>query len=222
MSDAVMPNAIRPKAAQNPKPFNWLKYGVCAGCFVPLAMLLIGVTSGSIQFGLELKTILNQLGYLGLVLILASLACTPLRLVFGFTWPSKLRKSLGLFGFMYIALHATLYFKSQNFSIASVYNETVASTFIFYGMAAFTLLIPLAMTSTNGMIKRLGGKRWQLLHKLAYVIGILGVVHFYQRIKGKDHTEPLICGAVLAVLLGVRVWTKFASGKKAAPKNAAA
>ena len=198
---------------QKPKPLDWLHNGVVIGCFVPLVMLLLGLATGRISFGLELKNILNQLGYLGLVLLLASLACTPLRLVFGFKWPSKLRKSLGLFGFFYIALHATLYWKSQNFSIVTVYNETLARTFILFGMAAFLLLIPLALTSTNSMIKRVGGKRWQMLHKLAYVIGILGIVHFYLRIKGNDHTEPLIYGGILAVLLGVRVWKKLASAK---------
>ena len=198
---------------QKPKPLDWLHNGVVIGCFIPLVMLLLGLATGRISFGLELKNILNQLGYLGLVLLLASLACTPLRLVFGFKWPSKLRKSLGLFGFFYIALHATLYWKSQNFSIVTVYNETLARTFILFGMAAFLLLIPLALTSTNSMIKRVGGKRWQMLHKLAYVIGILGIVHFYLRIKGNDHTEPLIYGGILAVLLGVRVWKKLASAK---------
>ena len=212
-----MPVAI-PRPIHKPKSFDWVYYGVVSGSLVPLVMLILGLVSGRLQFGLELKTILNQLGYLGLVLLLASLACTPLRLLFGVTWASKLRKSLGLVGFMYIALHATLYWKSQNFSIETVYHETLASNFIFFGMLAFSLLMPLALTSSSSMIKRIGGKRWQLLHKLAYVVAILGVIHFYKRVKGADHTEPIVCGIVLAVLLGIRVYKKFASAKKAPPK----
>lgn len=204
-----------PAVGRKSKPFNWLHNGVVIGCLVPLVMLLVGLADGSLNFGLELTPILNQLGYLGLVLIMASLACTPLRLVFGISWPAKLRKSLGLFGFFYVALHATLYFKTQNFSIATVYAETLTRQFIFFGMAAFLLLIPLALTSTSGMIKRVGGKRWQMLHKLAYVIGILAAIHFYLRIKDKDHTEPIVYGVILAVLLGVRLYMNLAKMRNA-------
>src|ERR1043165_5464115 len=218
MADAV-PVTLAAKPARKPKPLDWIYWGVFTGCLVPLGILLVGLVNGSLNFNLELDVVLNQLGYLGLCLLLASLACTPLRLVFGLTWPSKLRKTLGLFGFMYIALHATLYFKKQSFSVATVYREVIASQFIFYGLLAFLLLIPLALTSTNGMIKRLGGKRWQMLHKLVYVIGILGVVHFYFRIKGNDKHEALVCGGILALLLGVRVY-KWLTRKKRAPVKA--
>jgi len=208
---AATPNAVpKPKPAPKPKPFDWLYNGVVIGCITPFAWLLFQVLSGRLSYGLESKPILNQFGYLGLILLLASLACTPLRTIFGFTPASKLRKSLGLYGFFYILLHATVYWKSQNFDIVTVYHETLERKFIFFGMAAFLLLIPLAITSTSGMIKLLGGKRWQLLHKLAYVIGILGVIHFYLRIKGNDHTEPLVCAAILVVLLGARVYKKLA------------
>lgn len=213
-----MPVAVV-KAPAKAKPFDWLKSGVIAGCFVPFAILVMGVMTGRLSFGLELKPILNQLGYLGLVLLIASLACTPLRLLFGWAWAARLRKPLGLFGFFYIALHATVYWKSQNFSIVTVYNETLARNFILFGMLAFLLLIPLAVTSTNGMIKRLGGKRWQALHKLAYLIASLGVLHFYLRIKDKDHAEPLIWGAILAVLLAVRLYKFLEKRRATQPKN---
>ena len=224
------------KSVPRPKPFDWIYWGVFFGCLVPLALIVFGLLTGSLNFGKQLKVIYNQMGYVGLLLLLASLACTPIRLIFKAQWPARLRKMLGLFGFMYVCLHAFTYTGfdqglaylpyeawtknrlSLHWLASDYWGEVkrVASEifslnkiFLLFGVCALALLLPLAATSTNGMLRRLGGKRWQALHRLAYVIGILGVLHFYLGIKSPDKTEAWVLGGMLAVLLGVRLWKRF-------------
>lgn len=151
------------------------------------------------------------------MLLIASLACTPLRTVFKLQWPARLRKLLGLLGFFYVCLHMLTYTGlDQGFNLPKVFRESLVRPFLLFGMTAFVLLIPLAITSTNGMLKKLGGKRWLALHRLVYLIVILGVVHFYLRIKGRDHTEPLIWGSIVAVLLMVRIIKSLMKPKRVA------
>lgn len=229
-----MENAF--KSAPRSKPLDWIYWGVFFGCLVPLALVVFGLLTGSLNFGRQLKVIYNQLGYVGLLLLLASLSCTPIRLISKAQWPARLRKTLGLLGFMYVCLHAFTYtgfdqglaylpFDARSKGELSLHwlatdywgeVKRVAmeifspnKIFLLFGVIALGLLLPLAATSTNGMIKRLGGKRWQALHRLVYVIGILGVLHFYLGIKSPDKTEAWVLGGILAVLLGVRVWKKW-------------
>lgn len=226
------------------KSFDWLCWGVFIGCLVPLAIRLYEIFTGKVDlFGTGVKPVFLQFGYVGLVLLIASLACTPIRLVFGVSWPAKLRKMLGLFGFLYVCLHAIVYtgFEEQLISgligaskdgklnwswLTSEYASeikrvflalfTPKNLFMIFGVAAFLMLIPLAVTSTNGMVRRLGGKRWQMLHRLAYPIAILGVIHFYMGIKSKDaKLEAWILGGIVAMLLGVRLWKTLTSRKSA-------
>ena len=157
-------------------------------------------------------------------MLLITLTVTPLRRLSGWNWLLRLRRMLGLYAFFYACLHFTTYiWLDQFFDLASIGKDVVKRPFITVGFTAFVLLIPLAATSTNAMVKRLGARRWQLLHRLIYAIGICGVVHFWWLVK-KDIREPLIFGALLAVLLGARlVWRarRLASGAGARVRSQA-
>jgi sulfoxide reductase heme-binding subunit YedZ len=148
---------------------------------------------------------LNQLGLWTLITLLACLACTPLQIVTGWTWPLRLRRMLGLEAFLYAFLHFMTYFAvDQFFDFGEIWKDIVKRKFITVGFAAFVMLIPLAVTSTNGMVKRLGFPRWKRLHRLVYLAATCGVIHFTWRVKS-DTREPLIYAFVLAVLLLTRV-----------------
>ncbi|HEX8196062.1 MAG TPA: protein-methionine-sulfoxide reductase heme-binding subunit MsrQ [Pyrinomonadaceae bacterium] len=152
-------------------------------------------------------------GFLTLIFLLITLSITPLRKLTGRNDLIKYRRMLGLFAFFYGALHLSIYFAiDRNLSFTSAAGDIVQRPFIAFGMTAFFLMIPLAVTSTNGMIKRLGGKRWQQLHKLTYLCAIGGVIHYYLIVKS-DVLMPLAFAAVLATLLGYRV---YAANQKAA------
>ena len=186
------------------QPLAWLKPAVFAGSLVPLASLIIRWRQGALEAD-PVAEVLNKLGLAALVFLVASLACTPLKILFKWIWPIRLRKMLGLFAFFYAFLHFSVYVGiDQGFSFRQIFNDLIKNKFIIFGFSAFVLLIPLAITSTSGMIRRLGAKRWKMLHKLVYVAGILGVLHFIWRVK-VDISEPLIYGGVLGLLLGIRL-----------------
>lgn len=148
---------------------------------------------------------MNQLGLWALVLLLATLACTPLKHFFGWNWPLAVRRLLGLCAFFTVSLHFLTYLVlDQFFDFAAIVDDVIKRKFITVGFMAFVLLIPLAVTSTNGMVKRLGFPRWKRLHRLTYLATAAGVVHFIWRVKA-DLVLPLIYAAVLALLLGLRV-----------------
>ena len=150
------------------------------------------------------------------MLILTSLGMTPLRALFGWSWPIQLRRLLGLLAFFYVCLHFSVWIGLDHFfAWRRMWEDVLKRPFITVGMLALLLLIPLAATSTSGMIKRLGGANWRLLHKLAYVIGGLGVLHFLWLAK-KGRTTPYYYAITLAVLLGVRVWDW---GRKSSPQD---
>lgn len=196
------------------RPADPLLLGVCAGALVPLVVMAWRLTSGA--FSDPIAQLLNQTGLIGLVLLIASLACTPLKLLFKWTWAMRLRKALGLLAFGYLCLHFLIYFGAdQFFNIPIVFEDILKRPFITFGFVAFLLLIPLAFTSTNSAIRRLGAQKWQRLHRLAYVAGILGILHFVWRVKS-DFREPATYGAVLAALLLVRVlvWAQKRQAKR--------
>ncbi len=162
-----------------------------------------------------ITTALNELGLATLILLLASLACTPLKLVMGWTWPLALRRMLGLFAFFYVCLHFGVYVGlEQFFDVSEIAKDIVKRKFITVGFAAFVLLISLAVTSTNKMVKRLGFARWKRLHRLVYLAAILGVIHFVWREKVVG-VEQITYAVVLAVLLGVRLWAPRRSPPRA-------
>jgi sulfoxide reductase heme-binding subunit YedZ len=174
-------------------------------CLVPLARLAwLGYTDGLGANPIEFIT--RATGDWTLRFLLITLAVTPLRKLTGLHWLLRLRRMLGLFAFFYVSLHFTTYlWLDQFFDLSSIARDIVKRPFITVGFAAFVLLVPLAATSTNAMVRRLGGRRWQALHRTVYAIAIMGVVHYWWLVK-KDITEPVLYGAVLALLLGLRGW----------------
>jgi sulfoxide reductase heme-binding subunit YedZ len=182
-----------------------LKPAVFAGALAPLGLLLARADRGDLGAN-PIAEALNELGLTALVLLVASLACTPLREILGWTWAIGLRRMLGLFAFFYAALHFSTYIGlDQGLQFGPIFADVTKRKFIFVGFAAFVLLAPLAATSTAAAVKRLGFPRWKRLHRLAYAAGILGVVHFFLRVK-KDVSEPAVYAAVLALLLLARVY----------------
>jgi methionine sulfoxide reductase heme-binding subunit len=156
------------------------------------------------------KLTLHTLGKTGLNFLMLTLLVTPVRHLAGWPHVVRIRRMLGLFAFFYTLLHFLVYLGlDQGFDFASVLEDIAKRPYITIGFLALLMLIPLAITSTNKMMRRLG-RRWQTLHRLVYVIAILGVWHYYWQVK-KDVREPLIYAGILAVLLGyraVRAWRK--------------
>lgn len=145
------------------------------------------------------------LGDWALRFLLLALAVSPVRDLFGMAVVMRFRRMLGLFAFFYVSLHLTSYVVlDQFFAWEEIWRDILKRTYITVGMAAFALLVPLAVTSTRGMIKRLGAARWQKLHRLVYPAAVLAVVHYLMMVKA-DLREPLIYGGVLALLFAVRL-----------------
>ncbi|HKQ05834.1 MAG TPA: protein-methionine-sulfoxide reductase heme-binding subunit MsrQ [Blastocatellia bacterium] len=148
-------------------------------------------------------------GTLALLFLIISLAVTPLRKLLGQPWMVKFRRMLGLFGFFYAALHLLIYtLLDRSASLRAVIEDVGKRPFITVGMASFVLLVPLAVTSTQKMIKRLGGKRWNRLHRLVYIAAAGGALHYYMLVKA-DTREPLLFAAALAALLLYRIANKY-------------
>jgi sulfoxide reductase heme-binding subunit YedZ len=182
---------------RNPK--FWL-FGVC---LLPLARLLAFGFSGGLGAN-PIEFITRSTGTWTLVGLLTTLAVTPLRRLTGRTDLMRYRRMLGLFSFFYASLHFITYFwLDQFFDPAAILKDIVKRPFVTVGFAAFVLLIPLAATSTQAMMRRLG-RRWQALHRLVYAIAVLGVIHYLWLVK-KDMSEPMIYGGVLAILLLARL-----------------
>jgi sulfoxide reductase heme-binding subunit YedZ len=171
---------------------------------VPLVDLLRRASTGGLGAN-PVSEALNRLGLLALIMLIASLACTPLKHLYGWTWPLRLRRMLGLLAFGYATLHVGVYLLlEQRGALDSLAEDLVKRPFITVGMAAWLLLVPLAATSTAASVKRLGAQRWRRLHRLAYLAAGLGALHFLWRVKS-DLREPLVYACVLAGLLLVRV-----------------
>ena len=146
---------------------------------------------------------------LTLVFLLLTLAVSPLRRILGLNWLIKFRRMLGLFAFFYGCLHLLTYIAFDRFfRLRTIPGDVATRRFIAVGMAAFFLMLPLAITSTDAMIKRLGGKRWALLHRAVYGAGILGVLHYYMLVKS-DVRLPMTFAFLLAVLLGFRAFANY-------------
>lgn len=194
---------------------GWLVPAVATGGLVPAFMLALRFYRHDLGAN-PIAEALNQLGLLALVLLLLSLACTPAQALTGWKWPIRIRKSLGLLGFFYVCAHFLLYAGvDQSLRLRAILEDITKRPFILVGFLGFVLLIPLAVTSTATMLKRLGFARWKRLHRLAYVVAVLGVAHFYLRVK-KDATEPLWYGGILAASFSVRLLD--AARKRAAKK----
>jgi sulfoxide reductase heme-binding subunit YedZ len=182
----------------------WLVPAVTTGGMFPLAVLIARYLRHDLGAN-PIAEALNQLGLLALVHLLLSLAATPVQIVTHWKWPIRIRKTLGLLGFFYVCLHFLLYsVVDQALALSAIVQDIAKRPFILVGFTAFVLLIPLAMTSSAKALKTMGFLRWKRLHRLVYVIGILGVVHFL--LRGKTiTTEPLVYGIILGVLFLVRI-----------------
>lgn len=193
--------------------FNKVLIGVNAA--VPLILLLWDWYRGGLGTN-PVEFILSTTGVLTLIFLLVSLAVTPLRKLTGGNSLIRYRRMLGLLSFFYGCLHLVTYSAfDKSLDLSAIVDDVWERPFIALGMSALGILLPLAITSTNGMIKRLGGKRWQRLHKLVYVAGVFGVAHFYL-IQKSDFFWPIVFGIVLVMLLGFRVyvWVEKKYGKK--------
>ena len=201
-------------ATKSTPPFPWLKPAVFVGSLTPVAALLIRGLHGELGAN-PISQALNQLGLMALVFLVAALSCTPFKTIFGWTWPIRLRRMLGLYAFFYATLHASTYTGlDQFFDWHAIIEDVTKRKFIFVGFAAFVLLIPLAVTSTSAAVKRMGYTHWKQLHRLAYVAPMLGVIHFTWRVK-KDVSEPITYAVVLGALLLVRVVASLRSNLSA-------
>ena len=183
---------------------------------VPLALLGWDWRRG--QLGANpLDFITRTTGTLTLLFLLLTLAVTPLRKLTGLQWLVRLRRMLGLYAFFYGALHFLTYvWFDKSFALGDITVDVGRRPFIAVGMLAFFSMAPLAVTSTDRMIKRLGGKRWQKLHRLTYVAAAAGVVHYYLLVKS-DTTKPFVFAALLLLLLGYRLYVSYAKRLKAKP-----
>ncbi len=175
-------------------------------CLVPAALVVTDAFGLSGQLGANpVEEIQDRFGNWALRFILIALAVTPLRRLTGYNWLLRFRRMLGLFAFFYVLMHFLAWLiLDQGLLWSAILEDLAERPFITIGFAALVLLTAMAVTSTNGMRRRLG-KRWQQIHNSVYVVGILGVWHYWWQVK-KDITEPLIYATILAVLLGVRLW----------------
>jgi sulfoxide reductase heme-binding subunit YedZ len=172
-------------------------------CLVPLGLLVAGVVADDLGAN-PVEAITHATGDWTLRLLLLTLAMTPLKRLIGRPWPIRFRRLLGLFAFFYAALHLLTYlWLDQGLDGQAILEDVIKRPYITVGFAAFVLLVPLALTSTRAMVRRLG-RRWQVLHRAVYAVAILGVLHFAWLVKA-DLFEPALYGLVLAVLLAARV-----------------
>ena len=174
-------------------------------CLIPAANLALGWQNDALGAD-PIETISRSSGQWTLRFLLISLAVTPLRRYTGLHWLIRLRRMLGLFVFAYATSHLLTYvWLDQFFDWRAIARDILDRPFITVGFSAFVLLIPLAATSNTFALRRLGGRRWQALHRSSYGIAVLGVVHFWWLVKA-DVFTPFIYAFVLAVLLGLRAW----------------
>jgi len=192
------------------KNIRVLKVVVFLLCLLPLGKLgleLFGLAGMSLGAN-PIEELIHRLGKWGLNFLLITLSVTPLRKWTGMNGLIQFRRMLGLFAFFYILMHFLTYAGlDQHFNIPVIVEDIVERPYITIGISALLLLLPLAVTSTNGMMRRLG-RRWQKLHRLVYLIAGLGVWHFYWQVK-KDILEPSIYIFILAVLLGYRILARW-------------
>jgi sulfoxide reductase heme-binding subunit YedZ len=207
-----------------------------AAALVPLAWIVWAFQTGALSAN-PLSDVTNETGVWTLRFVCLTLAITPLRRLTGWNLVIRFRRMIGLFAFFYGTLHFLIYVIADRFAslldfpdgfvawstarnlLAAIAEDVYKRPYITVGFTAFMLMLPLALTSTAGWIRRLGGRRWQALHRLIYVTAVAGVVHYWWLVKA-DVSRPQIYAVVVALLLGFRVyWSRFRS---AAPRPSAA
>ena len=198
------------RLARLAEPTSKAKFVEFAAALLPLGQLAAGIALFPEWLGANpAEFITRSTGDWTLRFLLITLAVTPLRKVCGWNWLLRFRRMLGLFAFFYGVVHLSSYVAFDHvFDAGEILRDIVKRPFITAGFTTLLLMLPLAITSTNAMVKRLGARRWIALHRLVYVIAPLGVLHFWWMVK-RDVTEPAIYAAILAVLLGYRVIARF-------------
>lgn len=185
-----------------------LKALVWAICLLPLLLLLHRLWRDDLGAN-PISFVTNVLGDTTLRVLLASLAMTPLRLLFGISWQMSLRRLLGLFAFFYAVLHFGVWVVVDHFfDWPEMLADVRKRPYITVGALALTLLVPLAATSTTAMIRRMGGVNWRRLHRLAYAVGGLAILHFLWLAK-KGRNDQFVYAALLCLLLGIRLWHRL-------------
>jgi sulfoxide reductase heme-binding subunit YedZ len=204
----------------NQRAVRLLKIPVFLACLVPLGKLALEAF-GIAGLGLganPIEQLIHRCGLWGLIFLLVTLSVTPVRMLTGQNWLIRFRRMFGLFAFFYICLHFLVYSGlDQRFDLTAIGEDIVKRPYITLGITGLVLLIPLALTSTASMMRRLG-PRWLQLHRLVYLIAVLGVWHFYWQVK-KDISEPLLYAGILALLLGYRVVSAWRRKKRNASRR---
>lgn len=208
-----------------PRQLAWLKAALFALALLPAARLLAFALTDRLGAN-PIEFITRNSGDWTLYFLCLTLTVTPLRRLTGWHWLIRLRRMLGLFAFFYAALHFTAFFWFDHFfDLGDMWRDVLKRPFITVGFSAFVLLIPLAATSSNRMVRRLGGRRWQWLHRLIYLIAPLAILHFWWMKAGKhDFAQPILLGAIVALLLLARVywWLARRRERRAASTSATA
>ena len=191
-------------ARLKPVQIGRVKTALFLFALAPFARLLVGAFTNELGTN-PIELITRSTGTWTLVFLCITLAVTPARKFSGWHWLAQTRRMFGLFAFFYAACHFTTFIWFDHFfDFEEIWADVLKRPFVTIGFSAFVLLVPLAVTSTNGMVKRLGAARWQALHRTVYLIAVLGVVHYWWLVK-RDLTQPIIYAAVVAVLLVARL-----------------
>lgn len=179
-------------------------------CLIPLILLVKNALTGNLSAN-PIDDFTDTTGTWTLRFLMLTLSVTPLRKLTKWNWLLQFRRMVGLFAFFYVALHFTTYvYLDQFFDWSEIIADVGKRPFITVGFASFLMMIPLAATSTDRITKWMGARRWHLLHKLVYLIATGGVIHYLWLVKA-DMQRPLTYGAILAILLGYRLWLFLAS-----------
>lgn len=196
---------------------RWVRPAAWVAGLIPFILLVTGAFTGGLGAD-PIDYVTLRTGFATLLMLMVSLAVTPVRKWTGWNWLASTRRTFGLCAFGYLCLHFLTYMVDQEFSPGVILTDIAKRPYVTAGFTAFVLLVPLALTSTKASIRRLG-KRWQKLHRLVYVAAGLGVLHFIWLVKS-DLREPLIFAAVFAALMALRVpgWLAGRGKGKAGPR----
>lgn len=199
----------------SPRQLFWCRVIVFVLALLPFLRLVYAVYQDALGAN-PLEFITRNTGDWALYFLCISLAITPLRKILEWHWLIRLRRMLGLYAFFYAALHfLTFLWFDHFFDVSDMWRDVVKRPFITVGFVAFVLLLPLVLTSNQWMIRQLGGKQWQLLHRLVYLIAPLGVLHYFWMKVGKNLLlQPLLFAALVSALLGVRLYWRLQSRMK--------
>lgn len=189
---------------------------VFLACLVPVFLMLGDAfeITGRLSAN-PVEDLQDRFGNWGLRFVMIALAVTPLRQVTGKAWIGRFRRMLGLFAFFYVLMHFLVWLLlDKQLRLSAIIEDIGLRPFITIGFAAFVMLLAMAVTSTSGMRRQLG-RRWQQLHNGVYLVGVLGVWHYWWQVK-QDIREPLLYAIILSLLLGFRLWRKYGLSRRAA------